>query len=140
MEKFKIRASNQRKIEKNIIDIIPDIISSDIPYFTEVDVVKESVVMLRNEYLFNSERKKSFFSDNIKIEVGNLSGRVYEIQINENVDIANLDSQVKEILKEKIAYSFNKKSRYYNNVKFSTDILKSLICEFKSRHIKSSQE
>jgi hypothetical protein len=135
MEKFKIRPSSENRIENNVIEKEPNVISSDIPYYTEIETFNNSISKFRNSYISSKERKEKFLVNKVEIEIGRSSGKVYTIMVHENTSIEQLKKLLKYFLKETISIKFDKESRYYNNVKFSTEIFNELNKELKNRCI-----
>jgi uncharacterized protein YozE (UPF0346 family) len=129
MKKYKIKAGNTNKIENDIIEIIPDIISSDIPYFLEVDNEDSTYFKIITEYISNKEKFDRIKNEYIELHIGNKSGKVYKMQVDKKLSFDKFRNVIKKLIKQEISEYVEKDSRYFNNVKFSTNILKELYVE-----------
>lgn len=122
MEIFKYIASDKNKINDNIIEYRPNILSSDTPYYSKV-VKYNDEYCIANKYI-NSDKKTTFYNSvKIKIEYSNSTGKINNIKINKNVSSQELSIIFKEIISSNKLNS----DRFKSNMRFNLNWFKKIL-------------
>ena len=117
MEIFKYIASDKNKINDNIIEYRPNILTSDTPYYSKVEKLNDDYI-IANKYI-NSDKKTTYYnSRKINVEYSNSTGK-----INKNVSNQELSILFNEII------SSNKwnSERFKSNMRFNLNWFKKII-------------
>ena len=126
MRKYKIEISSSNRIDDYKIEICQYIISSDIPYYLQIEDKENNRWKIINKYMSSNEKLYDISTDEMVFLVGKKSGKVYEISIKKDLSVQLFKYSIKKFIKQKVSVFPKLSSREFDNIIFSTNLLKTL--------------
>lgn len=120
--KFKILTGGKDTVNDDTIVVEPTVSLGDIPYYIEFDSQSLEDSVFNTVYVDSSEKNDMQKIDSAEILVGNKSGKIYQVRLNEPPNRKLLSTIFKKLLSI-YSQKIHDESRYTNNIHYSIDII-----------------